>query len=55
MTDIPHLGFIVASYALTTVAIATMIGAILWDYGALKSQLRALEEKRRGGGDGSSP
>ncbi len=48
MSAVPHLGFIVAAYALTAVAIAAMIAAILWDYRTLSAELRLLEASRRG-------
>ena len=44
--DSPHLGFIVAAYALAAVTILAMIGSIVWDYRRLSAELRALEERR---------
>ena len=32
MMEIPHIGFIVAAYALAALVVAAMIGAILLDY-----------------------
>jgi heme exporter protein CcmD len=52
MMDSPHLGFIVAAYALAAVTILAMIGSILWDYRALSAQLRSLEAQR---GDRADP
>ena len=44
--DIPHLGYIVAAYAVATVVIAGMIGAILIDYRDLSAKLARLEARR---------
>ena len=44
--DIPHIGFIVAAYALATLAIGVMIAMILIDYRGLSASLRALEAGR---------
>jgi heme exporter protein CcmD len=52
MMETPHLGFIVAAYAVAAVAILTMIAMILLDYRDLKASLGALEAGRRQkGGD----
>ena len=50
MMDIPHIGFIIASYAIAAAAIVGMIGVILLDYRKLSAELAALE--RRGGARG---
>ena len=47
MMDIPHIGFIIAAYAITAVAIAAMIGAVWLDYLRLSAELEALEAGRR--------
>ena len=47
MTDVPHLGFIVAAYAIAAAAIAAMIAYVWLDYRALSAQLAALEARRR--------
>ncbi len=54
MTDIPHIGFIVAAYAVTLVVVGGMVVAVLLDRRAL---LRALErlEARAGRGRVGSP
>jgi heme exporter protein CcmD len=44
---IPHLGFIVAAYAFTAVAIAAMIAAVWLDYRDLTAKLARLEDKER--------
>jgi len=48
----PHLGFIVAAYALGAVVIAAMIGSVTLDYRRLSAHLaeatRALESARDG-------
>ena len=46
MTHIPHLGFIVAAYAVAFVAIAAMIAAVWWDYRDLLARLAKLESER---------
>ena len=38
MSAIPHLGFIVAAFAVAGVVIAAMIGVILWDYRDLRAR-----------------
>ena len=46
MSEIPHIGYIVAAYAVAAAAILGMIVKILWDYRALSAELRALEGAR---------
>jgi heme exporter protein CcmD len=46
MMATPHLGFIVAAYALATLTTLAMIAAILLDYRTLVTKLRALEGAR---------
>ena len=43
MSDIPHIGFIVAAYLVTAAAIIVMIGAILVDYRRLSRALNRLD------------
>ena len=45
-THIPHLGFIVAAYAVTFIGVAAMIGGIWRDYRELTARLARLETKR---------
>ncbi|MEW5425055.1 heme exporter protein CcmD [Amorphus sp. 3PC139-8] len=45
----PHLGFIVAAYAVTVAVIAVLIGWILLDGRRLKRQLARLEARGYGG------
>jgi heme exporter protein CcmD len=47
MSDIPHIGFIVAAYVVATVVIIGMIGVILFDYRSLSRALERLEATRR--------
>ena len=42
MSPDPHLGFVIAAYALAFVIVAAMFGAILADYMRLKQALSAL-------------
>jgi len=44
MMDIPHIGFIVAAYGVTGVAIVAMVAWL--DYRSLSAQLARLEAKR---------
>jgi heme exporter protein CcmD len=46
VSDIPHLGYIVAAYAVAACAIAVMIAAILVDYRDLTARLAKLETRR---------
>ena len=48
MSDIPHIGFIVAAYLVTAIAILAMIGAILVDYRRLSRALGRLDAARNG-------
>ena len=48
MSDIPHIGFIVAAYLVTAVAILAMIGAIVVDYWRLSRALSRLDAARKG-------
>ena len=44
---IPHLGFIVAAYAVAVVVVAAMIGFVWWDYRDLLARLARLEKEPR--------
>ena len=46
MTALPHIGFVVAAYALAGAAVAGMIASILWDYRALRAALARLDAAR---------
>ncbi len=46
MSDIPHIGFIVAAYLVTAAAILVMIGAIVVDYRRLTRALSRLDAAR---------
>jgi heme exporter protein CcmD len=46
VTDIPHLGFIIAAYGIAAVVVAAMIAAILLDYRDLTARLAKLETRR---------
>jgi heme exporter protein CcmD len=54
MSD-PHIGFVIAAYAVAAAVIAAMIGSVAFDYRRLSAHLdeatRALEAARRGGED----
>jgi heme exporter protein CcmD len=41
----PHLGFIVAAFAVAGVVVAGMVVTILWDYSDLKARLARLERR----------
>ena len=47
MSDVPHIGFIVAAYLVAAVAIVAMIGAILVDYRRLNRALGRLDAARQ--------
>jgi heme exporter protein CcmD len=51
----PHIGFVVAAYAIAAATIAAMVAYVLLDYRRLNAHLnevtRALETARRGGKD----
>ena len=46
MSEIPHLGFIVAAFVVAGATIATMIGALWLDYRDLSAKLARLEVGR---------
>ena len=46
MSAIPHIEFIVASYAVAGVVILGMVVKIVWDYRGLGAELAALEAAR---------
>jgi heme exporter protein CcmD len=52
MTGDPHIGFIIAAYAVAVVTIGAMIGWVLLDFRRLNAQLadaaRALDSARGG-------
>jgi heme exporter protein CcmD len=45
MTAIPHLGYIVAAFGVTAVAVAAMIASIWLDYRDLTAKLARLESR----------
>lgn len=45
MSEIPHLGFIVAAYAIAGVTVAATIAWITIDYRVLRAQLAELESR----------
>ena len=53
----PHIGFVVAAYAVAAATIAAMIGAVVMDGRRLEAQMeraaRALEAARGGAKDGA--
>jgi heme exporter protein CcmD len=55
VTADPHIGFVVAAYAVAAATIGAMIAYVLLDYRRLNAHLdeatRALESARRGGKD----
>ena len=48
MSEVPHIGFIVAAYLVTAIAILAMIGAIVVDYRRLSRALSRLDAARKG-------
>ncbi|HZZ62286.1 MAG TPA: heme exporter protein CcmD [Roseiarcus sp.] len=54
MSD-PHIGFVIAAYAVAATVIAAMIGAVVFDYRRLSAHLdeatRTLEAMRGGARD----
>jgi heme exporter protein CcmD len=58
VTADPHIGFVVAAYAVAAATIGAMIAYVLLDYRRLNAHLdeatRALEVARRGGKDAPS-
>jgi heme exporter protein CcmD len=50
LLDLPHIGYVIAAYAIATVVIALLIGATLFEHLALRRALAAYETK---GGDPS--
>jgi heme exporter protein CcmD len=49
VSEVPHIGFIVAAYLVAGATILAMIGAILFDYRSLSRALAKLEATRRDG------
>jgi heme exporter protein CcmD len=45
VSDIPHLGYIVAAYAVAAVAVVVMIATILLDYRDLTARLAKFEKR----------
>ena len=54
----PHIGFIIAAYAVAAAVLAAMIGAVVLDYRRLSAELdkatRALSDARRRDADRTS-
>jgi heme exporter protein CcmD len=52
MPSDPHIGFVIAAYAVAAAVIAAMIGSVMFDYRRLSAHLdeatRALEAARGG-------
>ncbi len=46
MMALPHIGFVVAAYALAGLVVVGMTASILWDYRALSAGLARLEAAR---------
>ena len=50
----PHIGFVIAAYAITAAVLAMMIASVVLDYRRLSADLdeatRALDDARVGGG-----
>jgi heme exporter protein CcmD len=46
MMGAPHLGFVVAAYAVAALVVVGMIASILWDYRKLCAALGRLEAAR---------
>jgi heme exporter protein CcmD len=55
--DLPHIGFVIAAYAITFVVVALLMGAIAFDHRRLCRSLAAHESEGRSASDldGSSP
>jgi heme exporter protein CcmD len=47
LSGIPHVGFIVAAYLVTAIAILAMIGVIVVDYRRLSRALSRLDAARK--------
>jgi heme exporter protein CcmD len=43
--DLPHIGFVIASYATALVVVALLIGMVLRDYAVLRRALSAQQPK----------
>jgi heme exporter protein CcmD len=43
--DLPHIGFVIAAYAVAAVVVALLIGATVLDHRALRRALAAYETK----------
>jgi heme exporter protein CcmD len=41
----PHLGFIIAAYAVAGAVVVIMVAAILWDYRDVRARLARLERR----------
>ncbi len=48
MMSVPHIGFIVAAYAVTTVVVGGLVVAALLDGRALRRALKALDARGAG-------
>lgn len=46
MTEVSHIGFVIAAYAFAAAVVLAMIGAILWDYRVQSAAVRRLEASR---------
>ena len=53
MTDIPHIGFIVAAYATAAAVVGGTVVAVLLDRRALLRALKRLESRASGGRAGT--
>jgi Heme exporter protein D (CcmD) len=53
MLDAPHIGFVIAAYAIATAVIGAMIGSVVFEYRRLTAELGAatdaLEAARNAG------
>lgn len=46
--DLPHIGFVIAAYAIATAVVALLIGASVSDHRAVRRALAAYETKGAG-------
>jgi heme exporter protein CcmD len=48
LLDLPHIGFVIAAYAIAAVVVALLIGASVFDHRAVRRALAAYETKGAG-------
>jgi heme exporter protein CcmD len=51
VVDLPHIGFVIAAYAVAAIVVVLLIGSIIFDHKSLRRALALYETKAAGEAD----